>query len=142
MDLLKIIIIIKLQTQNHCQCTVYTIYASLSILARAYSKYSIFFYSNRNKPKLNLFRLFLICFAKPKYIFSVCFGVSDQYQNNRNKQNFFETNRKNRQKTLSIKVSSKQLIFFGCFVCFSVCFAKPKRKCWFISVFRTGIETT
>ncbi len=30
-----------------------------------------------------------ICFAKPKKKFSVCFGVSDQYQNNQNKLNFF-----------------------------------------------------
>jgi hypothetical protein len=31
--------------------------------------------------------------------FSVCFGVSDRYRNNQ-KQNFFETNRKNLKKTL------------------------------------------
>jgi hypothetical protein len=31
----------------------------------------------------------------PKNIFSICFIVSDLYRNNRNKQNHFETNRKN-----------------------------------------------
>jgi hypothetical protein len=35
---------------------------------------------NRNKPKLNLFGFFCFFFvAKPKNLFSVCFGVSDQY---------------------------------------------------------------
>jgi hypothetical protein len=48
-----------------------------------------FFYSNRNKPKLNLFGLFFGLFRETKKKISVCFGVSDQYQNNRNKQNFW-----------------------------------------------------
>ncbi len=49
-----------------------------------------------------------------------------------------KTNRKNLQKTLSIRVSSKQLLFFSpdrnkpnsiCFGCFSVCFfGKPPKK--------------
>ncbi len=61
------------------------------------------------------FGCFSVCFAKQKTFFSVCFGVSDQYWNNRNKQNFVETNRKNLQKTFSIRGSSKQLIFFSPF---------------------------
>jgi hypothetical protein len=83
---------------------------------RVTSKQSNFFFgSNRNKPKLNLFRFFSVCFAKPKNNFfrfvSVCFGVSDRYRNNQNKQNFLETNRKNFQKQFSIRGSSKPLIF-------------------------------
>ncbi len=54
------------------------------------------FGSNRNKPKQDLFR---VCFGlfleTKKKIFSVCFGVSNLYRNNRNKQNCFETNRNN-----------------------------------------------
>ncbi len=58
---------------------------------RGSSKQLIFFLGlNRNKPKLNLFRLFFgLFFAKPKILFSVCFGVSDRYRNNRNKQNLW-----------------------------------------------------
>jgi hypothetical protein len=46
---------------------------------------------NRNKPKLNLFRLFFSLFFSqnpPKYVL-FCFGVSDRYRNNRNKQNLW-----------------------------------------------------
>ena len=54
------------------------------------------FGSNRNKPKQDLFR---VCFGlfreTKKKNFSVCFGVSNLYRNNRNKQNCFETNRNN-----------------------------------------------
>ncbi len=97
----------------------------------------------RFEPKLNLFRLFFGLFRETKKHFfrfvSVSFGVSDRYRNNRNKQNFLETNRKNHQKTFSIRRSSKPLIFFlgsnwnkpklTCFGCFSVCsFAKPKKQ--------------
>jgi hypothetical protein len=81
------------------------------------SKQSKFFFvSNQNKPKLNLFWLFFGLFRETKKHFfqfvSVCFGVSDRYRNNRNKQNFLETNRKNLQKTFSIRGSSKQFFFF------------------------------
>ncbi len=58
---------------------------------RGSSKQLIFFLGlNRNKPKLNLFWLFFGMFFRqaPKF-FSVCFGVSDQYRNNRNKQNLW-----------------------------------------------------
>ncbi len=61
--------------------------------------------------------------------FSVCFGVSVRYRNNRNKPKQTE---KISKKQISITVSSKQLIFFSvrtktnrnstCFGCFSVCF--------------------
>jgi hypothetical protein len=51
------------------------------------------------------FGCFSICFAKPKYIFSVCF---DRYQNNQNKQNFVQTNRKNLQKMFSIRGCSNR----------------------------------
>jgi hypothetical protein len=45
------------------------------------------------EPKLNLFRLFFGLFHETKKtFFSVCFNVSDRYRNNRNKQNFLETN--------------------------------------------------
>ncbi len=85
---------------------------------RVSSKQSNFLFgSNRNKPKLNLFRLFFGLFRETKKHFfwfvSVCFGVSDRYRNNRNKQNFVETNRKNLQNTFYISGSSKPLIFFS-----------------------------
>jgi hypothetical protein len=78
--------------------------SSYSIESRVSSKQSnIFFGSNRNKPKLNLFRLFFGLFRETKKLFfrfvSVCFGVSDQYRNNRNKQNFLETNRNKPKKS-------------------------------------------
>ncbi len=101
---------------------------------RVSSKQSNFFFgSNRNKPKLNLFRLFFGLFRETKKHFfrfvSVCFGVSDW---NRNKQNFLETNRKNLQKTLiffSVQTETDRNSI--CFGYFSGCFfAKPK-KCFF-----------
>ncbi len=84
---------------------------------RVSSKQSNFFFgSNRNKPKLNLFRLFFGLFHETKKYFfrfiSVCFGVSDRYRNNRNKQNFLETNQKNLLTKFSIRGSLKPLIFF------------------------------
>ncbi len=82
---------------------------------RVSSKQSNFFFgSNRNKPKLNLFRLFFGLFRETKqHFFLVCFGVSYRYRNNRNIQKFLETNRKNLQKTFSIRGSLKPLIFFS-----------------------------
>ncbi len=73
------------------------------------------FFSVRTKTNRNsiCFGCFSVCFAKPKNIFSVCLCVSDRYRNNRNKQNFVETNRKNLQRTFSIRGSSKSLIFFS-----------------------------
>jgi hypothetical protein len=87
-----------------------------------------------------------------KTFFSVCFGVSDRYQNTRNKPNFVETNRKNLQKMFSVRGSSKQLIFFSvrtetswnsiCFGCFWVCFSRNQQKnfwvCYGVSVLRNN----
>jgi hypothetical protein len=81
-----------------------------------------------------------------KTFFSVCFGVSDRYRNNRKKP-------KNFQKTFPIRGSWKQLIFFfsrfepkqtelNLFHLFFGFFAKPKKIFRLVSVFRTGIETT
>ncbi len=88
-------------------------------------------------------------FRETKLIFSVCFGVSDQYRNNRNKP------KKVSKKQISIRVSSKQLIFFFFgsdrnkpklslfWLFFGQFFAKPNKKIFrFVSVFRTGIKTT
>ncbi len=94
---------------------------------------------------------------------SVCFCVSDGYQNNRNKQNFLKTNRnkpKKSPKKLSLLGVLENVNFFFsvrtetnrnsiCFGCFSVCFfAKPKiikifffGLFQFVSMFWTGIET-
>jgi hypothetical protein len=56
------------------------------------------FGSNRNKPKLNLFRFIFGLFRETNKLFfqfvSVCFGVSDPFRNDQNKQNCFVTNRK------------------------------------------------
>jgi hypothetical protein len=106
--------------------------------------------TNRN---LFCFEFFRFVSRNQTTFFSVCFGVLDLYQNNRNKQNFLETNRKTLQKPFSIRRSSKPLILFlgpnwnrnsVCLGCFSVCFyTKPKNFfCRFVSMFRTGIETT
>jgi hypothetical protein len=69
---------------------------------RVSSKQSkIFFGSNRNKPKLGLFRLIFGLFRETNKLFfrfvSVRFGISDPYRNNRNKQKCFETHRNNKQ---------------------------------------------
>ncbi len=87
--------------------------------SRVSSKQSNFvFGSNRNKPKLNLFRLFFGLFRETKNIFfglfwfdSVCFGVSDRYRNNRKKTQLCQNKLKNLQKTFYNRGSSKQLIF-------------------------------
>jgi hypothetical protein len=42
--------------------------------------------------------LVVFWFVSRNQFISVCFGVSDQYQNNRNKQNFFKSNRKQTKK--------------------------------------------
>ncbi len=53
------------------------------------------FGSNRNKAKQDLFRVCFGLFREQKIKNSVCFGVSNLYRNNRNKQNCFVTNRNN-----------------------------------------------
>jgi hypothetical protein len=50
------------------------------------------FGSNRNKI---CFAFVSVCFVKPKKKFFGCFGVSNLYRNNRNKQSCFETNQNN-----------------------------------------------
>ncbi len=54
---------------------------------------------NRKEPKHNLFRLFFGLFRETKnFFFSVCFGVSNTYRNNRNNKSVSkktETNKKN-----------------------------------------------
>ncbi len=135
--------------------------------ARVSSKQSNFFFgSNRNKPKLNLFRLFFGLFRETKKHFffrfvSVCFGVSVRYRNNRNKQNFLETNRnkpkKSSKNVLYSKGSSKPLIFFLdlnrnkpklnlFWLFFGLLFRETKKFFFglfrFVSMFRSGIETT
>ncbi len=87
----------------------------------------------RFRPKQTKTQSVLVVFRfvsqNQKTFFSVCFGFSDRYQNNRNKQNFVETNRKNLQKLFSnvfrIAFSRNQKNFFSRFV----------------SMFRTSIET-
>ncbi len=56
------------------------------------SQTKIIFGSNRNKPKQDLFRVCFGLFRETKKV-SVCFGVSNLYQNNRNKQKCFVANR-------------------------------------------------
>jgi hypothetical protein len=80
------------------------------------------FFSVRTETNRNTicFSCFLVCFAKPKKFFSVCFGVLDRYRNNQNKQNFIETNRKNLIKRFLLGVL-KTVHFFSRF--------KPKQTC-------------
>ncbi len=84
-----------------------------------------------------------------KTFFSVCFGVSDRYRNNRNKQYFVKTNRKNlllggpRNNYfffLGLNRNKPKLNLFGCFLFYLL---RNQKICFrFVSVFRTGIETT
>ncbi len=81
--------------------------------------FSVWTETNRNSI---CFSCFSVCFAKSKNIFFGlfrCFGqVSKQPKQTElgeNKPEQTETNRKNRQKTFPIRVSSKQLIFFSRF---------------------------
>jgi hypothetical protein len=85
--------------------------------------------------------------AKPNKIFSVCFGDSFRYLNNRNKP-------KKSPKNQSLLGCPRTINFFlvrtetnrnsTCFGCFLVCFFHETKQnfFWFVSVFRTGIETT
>jgi hypothetical protein len=132
-----------------------------TVRSRVSSKQSNFFSvqteTNRNSI---CFGCFSVCFAKPKNIFSVCFSVSDRYRNKRNKRNFVETKQsipkqtKQSLKNVFYKGFSKQLIFFSRFepkqtetqsflVVFWFVFLRNQKICFrFVSVFRTGIETT
>jgi hypothetical protein len=78
------------------------------------SKQTFFFGSNRNKLKLDLFRLFLGLFRKNRNVFFRFVSVFRTGIETTNNRTFCETNRKNLyKKTHSIRVSWKQLIFFG-----------------------------
>jgi hypothetical protein len=117
-----------------------------------------FFGSNRNKPKLNLFRLFFGLFRETqKHFFrfvSVGFGGSDRYRNKRNKQNFVETNgnkpKKSFKKFLLGGSRNSKFFFLGSnrikpklnlFLLFLVCFLRNQQIFFslfrFVSVFRT-----
>ncbi len=71
------------------------------------------FFQVRTKTNRNsiCFGYFSVCFAKAKF-FSVCFGVSDRYRNNRNKLNFFETNGKNLQSNTLYQGVLETITFF------------------------------
>jgi hypothetical protein len=103
-----------------------------NVILRVSSKQSNFFFgSNRNKPKLDLFRLFFGWFPETKKHFFLFVSV---FRTDIESTEFSRNKPKNLQKTFSIRGSSKPLIFFLgsnrnpiCFGCFSVCFfAKPK----------------
>ncbi len=118
------------------------------------SKQSNFFF--RFEPKRTetqsvsvVFRFFGL-FRETKQIFFrfvlVCFGVSVLYRNNRNK---LKQTEKISKKQISIRVSSKQLIYFWFKLKQTetqpvlVVFRETKQKfVRFVTVFRTSIETT
>jgi hypothetical protein len=124
--------------------------------SRVSSLQSIFFFgSNRNKTKLHLFRLFFVLFRETKkhfFQFVSVFRISiETTETNRiftkqtgkiSKKRFLLGSPRNRDFFLGLK--NRNSIYFGCFsVCF---FTKPKKfflgLFWFVSMFRTGIETT
>jgi hypothetical protein len=133
------------------QCPVAVWY---KVAPRVSSKQSNFFFgSNRIKPKLNLFRVFFGLFCETKKHFfrfvSVCFGVSDRYRNNRNKQPkkspknvFFQEVLETVIFFLGLKNQNKpKLNLFRLF--FGLLFHETKKNFFrFVSMFRTGIETT
>ncbi len=108
------------------------------------------FFSVRTETNRNpiCFGCFSVCFAKPKNIFFGLFwfvGVSDRYQNNRNKHNFVKTNRKISKKTFYIRGVLETVNFFSRFkpkqtenqsvsVVFPFFFAKPNN--FFFGLFR------
>ncbi len=55
-----------------------------------------------------LFRFVSVCFVKPKKIISVCFGFSNVYRNNRNKQN---CNKPKQTKTTQHFMKNTQIYF-------------------------------
>jgi hypothetical protein len=117
-----------------------------------------FFDSNRNKPKLNQFRLIFDLFRETGNFDSFCFGIFNPFRHNKSNQNkyiYFETNQKNEKSNLKTRVSTKKtkknfgsnrnIPKLNLFRLISriVCFAKPKNKIFrFVLVFRIRIETT
>jgi hypothetical protein len=112
------------------------------------------FFSVRTETNRNsiFFGCFLVCFVKTKNIFFICFGLFWCFG-----QNFLETNRKNLQKTFSVRGSSKPLNFFlvsnrnkpklNLFrLFFGLLFRETPKFLGglfrFVSKFRTGIKTT
>ncbi len=120
-------------------------------MARVSSKQSIFFFgSNQNKLKLNLFRLFSGLFCETQKLFFGLFWCFGPVSNNGNKHNFVETNQKNLQKSSLLEGLQNSYFFFlvrtethSVLVVFRFFFlTKPTNFLCFVSVFRTGIETT
>ncbi len=101
-----------------------------------------FFGSNQIEPKLNLFRLCFGLFSETKQIFFSLFRfvsvLRSSIETTKTNWNKLE---KISQKQISIRLSSKQLIFFSvrtktnrnstCFGCFSVCFFARPNKIFF-----------
>jgi hypothetical protein len=69
---------------------------------RVSSKQSNFRFGPKQIKTQSVSVVFWFVSQNEKTFFSVCFGVSDRYRNNRNKQNFLETKRKNLQKNLGV----------------------------------------
>ncbi len=95
----------------------------LSLLGGPRNRYFFFLVrtqTNRNKPKLNLFRLFFgLLFRETKIFFfrfvSVCFDVSDRYRNNQNKQNLWYGELK---RLIFLQICccfGLSFVYFGCF---------------------------
>jgi hypothetical protein len=71
----------------------------LSMVSRVSWRQSIFFrFKSKQTETQSVSVVFRFVSRNQKTFFSVCFGVSDQYRNNRNKQNFLKTNQKNLQR--------------------------------------------
>jgi hypothetical protein len=98
-----------------------------------------------------MFRLFFGLFRETKkhfYRFVSVFRTSNETtETNRTLLKQTETNQK-----ISKKRSLDRKFFFSvrtetirnliCFSCFSICFFAKQKSFWFVSMFRTGLETT
>jgi hypothetical protein len=83
-------------------------------VCRVSSKQSISFFGlNRNKPKLNLFQLFFGLFRETQKNFRFVSMFWTGIETTKTNRTFLKQTKKNLQKTLSIRLSSKQLLFFG-----------------------------
>ncbi len=91
------------------------------------------------------FGCFLVCFAKPKNIFSVCFGVSDRYRTSETNTTLSKQTEKSQKNVLYQWVLETINFLFSvrtetnrnsiCFCCFPVCFF-AKLNNFFFSLFR------